>query len=117
MATGPEHYREAERLIDLGDRASHAREHERAVRRYAVAQVHATLALATNGEGAATQRRMRANYETTIDAYNELCAAVREHLIARDTPPYMDEMTVARLRDLVGDALPVSDYPDVDQER
>lgn len=39
--TGPEHYREAERLLETTSQEDHARHH-----RMRVAQVHATLALA-----------------------------------------------------------------------
>jgi hypothetical protein len=44
--TGPEHYREAERLAEMGELDNYPGEAERYLRDIARAQVHATLALA-----------------------------------------------------------------------
>ena len=44
--TGPEHYSEAERLVEMGELDDYPGEAERYLRDIARAQVHATLALA-----------------------------------------------------------------------
>lgn len=67
MASGPEHYREAERLLEYGPHDE--QEPERVLRDFAEAQVHATLALAAaTAMGAPAGAQTNADRRTWLDA-------------------------------------------------